>query len=189
MANKVKYGLKKVHYSELTIDAETGAVTYGTPKPIPGGVALTMDAKGEKTEFYADDVAYFVAESNQGYEGSLEVALIPETFKKDILGFIEDVTTGGLYEDAEALPEAFALLFEFSGDANATRHVFYNVTVSRPAVSSTTKSESIDVQTESMDMTASPASDSGIVKGSFGSAATAYDTFFTSVPTYTPPAG
>ena len=51
-ANKVKYGLKNVHYAVAT---ETGGtLTYATPVPIPGGVSLTLEPKGEKAEFYAD---------------------------------------------------------------------------------------------------------------------------------------
>lgn len=186
MSNKVKFGLKNVHYATITVNE--GVTTYGTPKAIPGAVSMTMDPKGEKTEFYADDVAYFLAESNQGYEGTLEIALITDDFKKDILQYINDsATTGGLYEDATKLPKPFALMFEFAGDALSTRHIFYNVNVSRPAVSSRTRGESIEVQTETMEMVASPGPNN-IVKGSVKVGDTSYATFLDAVVSYTPPA-
>lgn len=57
-ANKVKFGLKNVHYAMLTEEGEE--VTYGTPVRIPGAVNLSMDAQGDTSTFYADDMAYYV---------------------------------------------------------------------------------------------------------------------------------
>ncbi len=184
MGNKVKYGLKNVHYAVIT-DNE-GNITYGIPVPIPGAVNLTLSPKGEKTEFYADDIAYFVASSNQGYEGSLEVALLPDAFKKDVLGYIEDTINGVLIEDANATPKNIALLFEFSGDVNKTRHVLYNVAVERPNMESSTKGASIEVKTETFNITVSPAIDTGYVKAKCEQGGAAYDTWFDAVYVYNP---
>jgi len=182
VSNKVKFGLKNVHYAVIT---ETdGVITYGTPAPLPGAVNLTLSPKGEKTEFYADDIAYFVASSNQGYEGSLEVALLPDSFKKDVLGYIEDTINGTLIEDANAINKNIALLFEFAGDINATRHVLYNVAVERPNMESSTKGPSIDVKTETFNITASPAADTGFVKAKCEQGGAAYDTWFSAVYVY-----
>src|SRR5699024_10136634 len=82
--NKVKYGLKNAHYALLTI-GEDGTVTYGEPIPIPGSVNLTMDAQGDTSTFYADNMAYFVTAANDGYSGTFEVALIPDQFRQDVL--------------------------------------------------------------------------------------------------------
>ncbi|CDV96350.1 maj_tail_phi13: phage major tail protein, phi13 family [Desulfitobacterium hafniense] len=186
MANKVKYGLKSVYYSVIALT--NGAPTYATPVAIPGAVNLTLSPKGDKTEFYADDIAYYVSSANQGYEGSLEVALLPDTFKKDVLGYVADAS-GALFEDANANTKNIALLFEFSGDANATRHVLYNVAVERPNMESSTKTASKEVKTETMNITASPAVNTGYVKAKAESTDSSYADWFTDVYEFVAPTG
>lgn len=183
--NKIKYGLKNVHYAVITeVD---GTVTYGTPVKIPGAVNLTLDPQGEQVEFYADDNKYWSTFANNGYSGNLEVALVPDEFKKDVFGYKED-ENGVLFEDASATPKNFALLFEFSGDKNATRHCLYNVTANRPNQNSSTKGATIDPQTETMDITAAPAIDTGLVKAKAEPAQGAvYDAWYEAVYTYVEP--
>ena len=112
--NKVKYNLKNTHYALLTL-GEEGVVSYGSPVPIPGSVSIALDANGEPENFYADGIAYYVINNNMGYDGDLELALIPESFRTDILKEELDAK-GVLIENAQVELESFALLFEFDGD-------------------------------------------------------------------------
>lgn len=189
MANKVKYGLKNVYYAKATIDAATNTATYTTPVAWPGAVSMSLDAQGEQTKFRADNIDYWIGEANNGYQGDFESALIPDSFKKDILGFVTD-TNGALIEDVNAKTVHFALLFQFEGDANATRHVFYNVTCNRPSVTGNTTQETIEPQTETVTFTATAIHNAtinkDIVKASVNETSGAYTTWTGSV--YTPSA-
>jgi len=183
MANKVKFGLKNVHYAVVT--ETNGVITYDTPKPIRGAVNLTLDAAGESVQFYADDMVYYEENTNNGYEGSLEMALIPDDFRKDVLGEIEDAN-GALIENKDAKAKHFALMFEFDGDAKKTRHVLYYVLASRPSVSGSTRTNTKEPQTETLNITARPAPDTGDVKAKVPQGSDAYDTFFDEVYLKTP---
>ena len=151
--NKVRFGLKNCHYAKATFDGD-GNVTYAKPVRLPGAVSLSLDPEGENENFYADDIVYYVLNNNAGYEGDLELALIPEEFLKDILHEEEDAN-GVLTENANNEFERFALLFEFTGDKNAIRHVLYCCSASRPSVEGETKEDEKEVQTEELSIIAS----------------------------------
>lgn len=163
--NKVKYNLRNTHYAPLTA-GEGGAITYGKPVPIPGSVSISLDAQGEITPFFADGIVYFKSVSNNGYEGDLEIALIPESFLTDILGETLD-NKKVLIENADAQPKAFALLFEFEGDASAIRHVLYNCASTRPSIESQTSEKTKEPGTETLTISATPLAD-GRVKAKTG---------------------
>lgn len=150
--NKIKFGIKNCYYATCTISS-TGTATYGTPVALPGAVSLSLDAQGDTNKFYADNIVYFTSVANNGYEGDLELARIPDAFLKDCLGYIED-GSNVLVEDAGAVPVHFALMFQFEGDVNAKRTVLYNCVASRPSMEGDTKEESIEPKTETISITA-----------------------------------
>ena len=183
--NKIKYGLKNVYYAVATI-ASNGSAVYSAPKAIPGAVSLSMEPQGSNDPFYADNIRYYVSNGNTGYEGDLEVALIPDSFKKDVLGFLLD-TKGVLVEDINAPTVHFALLFQFEGDQKATKHVMYNCTATRPTAAGSTKEDTVSPETETITVTASSiyvaAIDKDIVKAEIGpnGQASAYTTWVDTV--------
>ena len=169
MGNKVKYNLRNVHAAKLTETVADGVTTftYATPKAIPGAVSISLDAEGESSPFYADGIVYFRSSTNNGYSGDLEIALIPEWFRTEILQ--EALDAKGVLVESSNVTESvkFALLFEFDGDVNAIRHVLYNCSASRPSIASETKEDTIEPGTETLSVTADPRSD-GLVKGRTG---------------------
>ena len=169
MGNKVKYNLKNVHAAKLTETVADGVTTftYAAPKAIPGAVSISLDAEGETSPFYADGIVYFRSSTNNGYSGDLEIALIPEWFRTEILQEALDAN-GVLVENSNVTESIkFALLFEFDGDVNSIRHVLYNCSASRPSIASETKEDTIQPGTESLSVTADPRSD-GLVKARTG---------------------
>lgn len=179
-ANKVKFNLKNAHYALLTL-GEDGTSTYGTPVPMPGSVSISLDANGEPENFYADGVAYYVINNNMGYDGDLELAMIPESFRTDVLREQLD-SKGVLIENADAELAAFALLFEFDGDQKHIRHVLYNCSASRPGIEGKTNEDSKEVQTETLTVKATPLSN-GVVKAKTGNTtdATVYANWYKAV--------
>lgn len=182
--NKVIFGLKGTHYALVTEGAD-GTYTYGTPKPLPGATEISLDTKGETSEFYADDTVYYSSTSNQGYDGTLTIANIPNDFRTDVLG--ETFENGVLTENANAKPKKIALMFEFDGDVKAIRHVLYNCSVARPGTGSSTKSDTVEPNTVELSFTASPRND-GVVKRSTTAAVTEdiYNSWYTTVFNGTP---
>lgn len=178
--NKVKYNLKNAHYAMLHI-AQDGTVSYDTPVPIPGAVSIGLDANGEPENFYADGIAYYVINNNMGYDGDLELAMIPESFRVDALNEKLD-DNNVLIENANTELNSFALLFEFDGDVKHIRHVLYNCSASRPGIEGKTNEESREVQTETLTIKATPLA-SGVVKAKTGNTtnSTVYQNWYQSV--------
>ena len=156
-ANKVHFGLKNVHYALITYT--DGVPTWGTPKAIPGAVNVNLAKNEAATDFYADDVNYFHLVGNNGYTGTLEMADFPAEVRKDLWNQTITATGKMLVEDVDAQPAEFALMFEINGDQSPVRYCMYRCVASRPDVVGATKGESVEVQTQSCDITVMPVID------------------------------
>lgn len=154
MANKVKFGLCDVHIAPITVNND-GTFTYGTVFAIEGAVSLSLDPSGDEVNFAADNNAkYFTSFANNGYSGSLEMALYSEKFRTDILGQYKDIN-GAIIENADDTVKPFALGFRIDGDDTNTKFWYYNVMAARPSVSAQTTDTSITPQTETLNITVS----------------------------------
>lgn len=152
--NKVQFGLDKLYYALIT-ESTAGAITFGAPKAVPGAVSLSMDAEGEETVFYADNVRYYVTQDNNGYSGDIEIAKVPEDMWTDVYGVTED-SNHVITENADAVTKEVALLFRFAGDKNKNCCVLYRCTLSRPTLSHATTEGSKKPQTATINYTAIP---------------------------------
>ncbi|MDD23026.1 phage tail protein [Listeria monocytogenes] len=184
--NKVLFGLENVHYATYTeVD---GKITYATPKPLLGGVEISVEPQGDMIKFYADNIVYYQAPNNQGYEGTLTIANVPENFATDCLGESLDADDGVLTEKSDAKPKPFALLFEFDGDVKSVRQVLYNCTASRPTVASSTKTDSVEPNTNELTFSAGPRATDKAVKTKTGAGVSdaVYNNWYKAVYTKTP---
>lgn len=152
--NKIKFGLRNVHISKITIN-EKGEYEYGTPFRIPGAVNLSLSPVGDTNDFYADDLIYYSDTDNQGYEGDLEIALLTEQFRKEILNEETDAN-GALIENADAVISPFALGFEVQGDKRGRRTWLYNCSAARPNQDASTKESSKTPSTETLSVKSMP---------------------------------
>jgi len=187
MPNKVRYGLKNVHYATVTF-ASDGTPTFGTPVAIPGAVSANLSKNGDTYTFYADDGSYFELGDNASYEGDLVIALIPQSFRVAALGETLD-GKGVLFEDSNPTRGHFALLFEFTGDVNAIRHVLYNCTAAENTIEGQTKGGNIEVQPETLTITAKALPNGGPVKAKTGDTtdATVYAGWYETVHQFVTP--
>ncbi|MEF2965035.1 major tail protein [Paenibacillus sp. M1] len=191
--NKVTFGLDKVHIAFVDTTA-TEQPAWKAPVAVPGAVRWTPEAQGESSPFYADNMTYYVATSNNGYTGELEMANIPDEILSELLGWVID-DNGMLVEVADAQPKKFALLGQVQGDQRNRRFVYYDCQATRPAKERTTKGDTVEPNTDVLNITISPieVDNRMIVKGDMelsDTNATAFNGFFTTV--YTPvitPAG
>ena len=181
--NKVVFGLEKVAFAVATIAAD-GSATYGTPIMNPGARSISLEPQGELSPWYADNIAYYVSDDFNSYQGDLEVA----KFLDEIMAAIwhEATATNGVrYEEMGTEAVHFALLFEFKGDKEKVRHVFYNCTGTRPAVSSATTEESTEPQTSTTSITATsiyvPALQKDVIKGRCKQGDAGYANFYEAV--------
>lgn len=182
MANKVKFGLSNVHIAPITA-VGTSSYTYGTIFEVPGAVSLSLDAEGDETNFYADNVKYYNTSANQGYTGSLEMALLNDNFREKVLNEIKD-TNGAFIEDADNAPIGFALGFQIEGDSKGRRYWYYNCSATRPSNTANTIETSKEPQTETVNITAAPRITDKKVRVYMDLAdgnTAAYNSFFTNV--------
>ena len=182
MANKVKFGLSNVHIAPITA-ASTSGFTYDTPFALPGAVNLTLDPEGESADFFGDNIKYFSEYANQGYSGSLEIAMITDEFRTKILGESTD-SNGAMFESTNDTIKDFALGFQIDGDKANRKFWFYNVSAARPSTSSSTIETSKEPTTDTLNITANARISDNKVRTFMEKSddnTTAYNSFFSSV--------
>lgn len=181
--NKIRFGLSNVHVGTITI-SEDGEPTFSVPKAYPGAVNMTLSAQGDQSVFYADNIAYYVTNTNNGYEGELEMAYLFDWFEQEYLGNV--VSNEGMLVELASAPEQQAyIMFQFEGDKNATKYIIYNATFGRPDIEGSTKEDTTDPNTTTIPFTTVPlvTKFGNIVRAKVPSTATNYATFFTTAPT------
>lgn len=182
--NKISYGLSNVHYAIVTETTNDGVTTssYGTVKAWPGAVNLSLSPEGSQDPFYADDSTYVMLNANSGYSGTFESAIIPEDVLKSVLGQTVDSDTGLVIENKDDTVKFIALMFEFKGDQKKRRFCFYRCNLARPDIASQTVEDSISPLTQTVNITATPRPDDGMIKTYCNEGDDIYSSFYDDVP-------
>lgn len=181
MENKVTFGLENVRWVEVVAESKDGVLTYNdVVKTLPGAVELTLDPSGDSSPLKADNINYYIAESNDGYSGKLKIANMTQEFSRIVLGEQLDPVSKVMTEVANAEKKRIALMFQIEGDVKATRHILYNVSVQRPSLGSATK-DGGNVNSAELNFSASPRPLDKVVKRrtTEDTPADVYDAWFT----------
>ena len=150
----LSYGINKMYYAVRS--ENNGVYSYGTPVRMRGARQITINAEGTNEKFYADNGVYFIADSNSGKSGSVELAGLNDQALADLFGYITDAN-GVVLEDADAHAADVALLFECENDGtHPTRFSMFDVKFTRPTEEHNTKEDSVSPDTITMDYEAAP---------------------------------
>lgn len=160
-ADKVKFGIKNVHVFPIE-EMNNGVPVYGDVIAVPGAVSFSLSAQGDINKFYADNIVYYQTSANNGYEGDLVLALIPELFYEKIFRQIPDAN-GVLTENASVEAKSFAMTFEEDGDQTGTKFVLYNCTATRPTKELNTIEDSKTPVTQTLTVSAAPLADGDVM--------------------------
>lgn len=152
--DKVKFGIKNVHIFPIE-SMVNGVPTCGDVINVPGAVSFSMGAQGDINKFYADNIVYYQSSANNGYEGDLTLALIPEEVYEKIFGQVPDAN-GVMTENAAIEAKAFAMTFEEDGDQTGTKFVLYNCTATRPTKELNTIEDNKTPVTQALTVSAVP---------------------------------
>lgn len=176
--NIVEFGFKNVYFAPYTYDATTQKATIGTPIHVPGAVNFAPETDSDSETFYADDGSYFSSRADGVEEGDLEVARFTDEWKTAFGGYVK-TADGGLATTKSPDRKAFCLIGESDGDAQQTRHIWYNCTCGPITREYATIEDKKEVKTEKISITCIGDTATGIRHAAFHPGDAGYDTLFT----------
>ncbi|MBR0059912.1 MAG: hypothetical protein IJP68_00385 [Selenomonadaceae bacterium] len=103
-------GLKNLYYAVMTINAETGAETYGTPKKIGHAVSVDINPTTQTANLYGDDMAVATDIALQEIAVTIETTHVPLEDQAALLG--HTYANGQLTAKMSDTAPYVALLFE-----------------------------------------------------------------------------
>ena len=122
MPKKITFGLSDVHIGEYGVDTTTTPMTA-----VPGAVELSVSATMESTPFNADNIVYHSISGQGKIEGTLSMALFPDSFKTKYLGYKLTATGALLRQVGKQDIKPFNISFKIQTDEDDEVVVLYNV--------------------------------------------------------------
>lgn len=179
--NKVLFGFSDLYIGTYTVNDETGEVTLGTPYKQTGAVGWSPEAQGESYTFHADNIGYYSTYTTGSYEGDLVVARFDDEFRKLFMGEIE-LDDGGLAEVKNPVKPSVYMMYEFQGDKGPEKVIWYNGTLGTINREAATIEDSVEVQTETIQLTFTGDNETGITKATYGQDKAGFATLYTNPP-------
>ena len=186
-SNKVLMGFSDLYIGTYTV-ADDGTVTMGSPYHQKGAVGFSPEENSDKSDFYADNIAYYTSYSSGKYEGDLTVAKFDDAFKKNFLGYVE-LDDGGLAQVKNAVKPNVYVAFEVQGDKQARRVIFYNGSLGAITREFATIEDTKEPTTESIATTFVGDNATGITMVTYNVGDSGYDSLFSNPPAPALPTG
>jgi len=145
-------GLKNIYYAVMTIDAETGAETYGKPKKIGHAVSVDIQPQIATANLYGDDMAVATDIALQEITVTIETTHIPLEDQAALLG--HTYTDGQLTAKMSDTAPYVALLFEsqkHDGGIRCVKLLKGKFAASQETIN--TKGENVEYQVPSLEGT------------------------------------
>lgn len=180
MANKVEFGISKLHVGTYTV-GDDGTVTMGSPYAQKGAKSFSPEEQSEVNKFYADNSVYYSSYSGGSFEGDLEVAKFDDTFKKTFLGYVQ-LDDGGLANVKNVVKPNVYIMFQVEGDVESRKIIMYNASLGAINRSFETIEEQKEPTTETIGVTVMGDEATGIGMVSYKPGDDGYDTLFTNPP-------
>lgn len=178
--NKVLFGFSDLYIGTYEADSE-GTVTLGAPYHQAGAVGFSPEDNAEKSDFYADNVAYYTAYASGTREGDLVVAMYDDDFKTQFLNYVK-LDDGGLAQIKNAATPNVYVAFEIQGDIEARRVIMYNGSLGSINREYNTLEDTKTPVTESIATTFVGDKKTGITMVTYNPDDEGYNTLFTNPP-------
>lgn len=178
MANKVEFGISELHVGTYTID-EDGVATLGEPYHQKGAVSFSPEEQSEQNIFYADNIPFWSGYSGGTFEGDLEVAKFDDAFKTQFLGYVS-LADGGLANVKNAHKPNVYIAFQVEGDEESRKVILYNCALGVITREYNTIEESKEPVTETLNITCTGDTATGVTMAAYKPGDAGYDTLFTS---------
>ena len=175
--NKVEFGISNLHVGTYSVD-DQGAVTMGTPYHVPGAKSFSPEQDSNNNVFYADDIAYWSEYTEGPFEGDLEVALFPDEFKTQFLGY-RTTADGGLGQVKNAVKPNVYVCFDIKGDKEGRRAIFYNCSLGSITRAYETIEDKKEPATEKIGVTCVGDNTTGLTKVTYKPDDAGYATLYT----------
>ena len=175
--NKVEFGISNLHVGTYSVD-DQGAVTMGTPYHVPGAKSFSPEQDSNNNVFYADDIAYWSEYTEGPFEGDLEVALFPDEFKTQFLGY-RTTADGGLGQVKNAVKPNVYVCFDIKGDKEGRRAIFYNCSLGSITRAYETIEDKKEPATEKIGVTCVGDNPTGLTKVTYKPDDAGYATLYT----------